>query len=587
MQSQKIVKCRIHPAIGIARVGNSPEEYFIGPEVPGILPTPQSGYKDTQGRIKRQAAKFRIYGLDSEGKVVRELKMSDPDLDSISWSVHLANKKAAWYDFDLALDIPAAEGIRSNRRNANLQTVEERKKLIIDPGSRTVSRPNERAHFDTGTFLDQQVNLGEIRADEDGHLLVLGGFGHSSAPGGNEVYTFANNDGWHDDTSDGPVCAQVVIAGVPIEVEPAWVIVAPPDYAPGIAGIVSMYDVAYEVGHSFNPEPIQVSFRKHILPILQRFSSTQWVNEGFYQEFGYRAPWDFLNPDLLAHLADPSPANRPLREEIFEKFRHPNYEKMERDAWPPMYGDGMDIPANNPRNWLAMTHLQYTWLKRWAQGDFIADNAEVPTPVETLEELPIDKRPHALDEAALEWTLGGAFHPGCEATWPLRIASLYSTPLRIKHADDCGRAEDYGPVLTPEIALSPQGPLSGGSLPGDLTRWMAVPWQTDTASCRSGYEPKINKYLPTFWPARVPNHVLSEANYQKVMDAQLTMPERQDAFDTRNDWLEAFPSSTENLNRFVEEWYKVGMIVRQEGPADTKRFPPSIHVEMWNELKKS
>jgi len=27
-----LVSLRIHPAIGIARVGNSPDEYFIGPE---------------------------------------------------------------------------------------------------------------------------------------------------------------------------------------------------------------------------------------------------------------------------------------------------------------------------------------------------------------------------------------------------------------------------------------------------------------------------------------------------------------------------------------------------------------------------
>ena len=34
------------------------------------------------------------------------------------------------------------------------------------------------------------------------------------------------------------------------------------------------------------------------------------------------------------------------------------------------------------------------------------------------------------------------------------------------------------------------GPTVGGPLyfqaPGDLSRWMAVPWQTDTSSCRSG-----------------------------------------------------------------------------------------------------
>ena len=33
------LKYRIHPAIGIARVGDSPDDYFIGPEAPGISPT--------------------------------------------------------------------------------------------------------------------------------------------------------------------------------------------------------------------------------------------------------------------------------------------------------------------------------------------------------------------------------------------------------------------------------------------------------------------------------------------------------------------------------------------------------------------
>jgi hypothetical protein len=61
---------RIHPAIGMARVGDSPNEYFVGQEAPGFPPSlnrpdsphdPSAGYKDDQGRIKRQGARFRIY----------------------------------------------------------------------------------------------------------------------------------------------------------------------------------------------------------------------------------------------------------------------------------------------------------------------------------------------------------------------------------------------------------------------------------------------------------------------------------------------------------------------------------------------
>ena len=34
----EIVSCIIHPGIGVARIGNSPDGYFIGPEVPGVTP---------------------------------------------------------------------------------------------------------------------------------------------------------------------------------------------------------------------------------------------------------------------------------------------------------------------------------------------------------------------------------------------------------------------------------------------------------------------------------------------------------------------------------------------------------------------
>ena len=63
-------KYRIHPAIGITRVGDSPDDYFIGPESPsvppplkqpGAPPAPKGKYKDKQQRIKRQGARFRIY----------------------------------------------------------------------------------------------------------------------------------------------------------------------------------------------------------------------------------------------------------------------------------------------------------------------------------------------------------------------------------------------------------------------------------------------------------------------------------------------------------------------------------------------
>jgi hypothetical protein len=30
---------RIHPAVGVARVGDSPDDFFVGPEAPGVRPS--------------------------------------------------------------------------------------------------------------------------------------------------------------------------------------------------------------------------------------------------------------------------------------------------------------------------------------------------------------------------------------------------------------------------------------------------------------------------------------------------------------------------------------------------------------------
>ena len=67
---------RIHPAIGIARLGDSPTEFLISPETPAARPlacdadgnptlspdgqqeVPATKFKDAEGRIKRQAARF-------------------------------------------------------------------------------------------------------------------------------------------------------------------------------------------------------------------------------------------------------------------------------------------------------------------------------------------------------------------------------------------------------------------------------------------------------------------------------------------------------------------------------------------------
>ena len=167
--------------------------------------------------------------------------------------------------------------------------------------------------------------------------------------------------------------------------------------------------------------------------------------------------------------------------------------------------------------YLCLTNTQLMILEKWVEGEFIND-LKLPDDDSThvditklyhhthhkIEHYPIADQPLELDRAAMHFCLGGAFHPGCEMTWPMRHRTMYRAPFRIRPRTKHNPEPDYGDHLTYKEVMDDTGPLYFNE-PGDITRWMAVPWQTDTSSCRSGYIPEYDPFLPTFWPARVPN----------------------------------------------------------------------------------
>lgn len=590
----RIVRAAIHPAIGIARVGNSREEYFIGPEVTDPLPEKPGFYKekkDPTGALKRQAAQFRIYGYDAQGNVVRELTAADAD---IRWTVHVANKKSAWYQFQVALDIPEASAPStdpSERRNASVQG-DQRRQLVIDPGPRSIQGPDRRGGpehtFDTGEFFGTRVYLGELRTDGAGRLVFLGGRGEAASYDGRPAITFANNDGWHDDTSDGPVTAQVTLGGRELPVEGAWVVVAPPNYAPNVIGIRTLHDLLADlfITSGWLPKPKTVSFTRDVYPILERFNGLQWVNQGFATQFGWEGPNDFLRPEVLARLSAAAPAdgdltkdpNAELRRQVFNAFRLPKPANASPLPWPWIYGDAMERVGTSPRQHASVSSTQFTALQQWAAGKFVADwNPDRRVP-RTLDEVPVAAQPAMLDQAALHYCLADAFHPGCEITWPIRHTTMFRSPYRILQRAADQPEPDYGPVLTPEIALSAAGPLNAQA-PGDLTRWMAVPWQTDTSSCRAGYDPTYDPYVPTFWPARVPNHVISEDRFERIRHAR-TPEQRQAEFRLRDSWFRGLTGTYQQyINQMIAEFGKMGVVEPQPVAEPLPGMPPVMMVE--------
>ncbi|HEY0321932.1 MAG TPA: LodA/GoxA family CTQ-dependent oxidase [Pyrinomonadaceae bacterium] len=580
-----IVSYVIYPGVGIARVGNSDTDYFIGPEAPGEVPQPEGGFKDETGRIKRQAARFRIYGLNEQGVAVKEITADDAE---ITWRVHLANRKAGWYQFNNAMDL-GQYALEARYRNQDVLG-DDRKKLIIDPGPRTISGKGisgQAYQFDSGEFLGKKVYLGELRTDDEGRLLILGGYGHSASATGAQATTFANNDGWHDDVSDGPVRATLRIDGKEYEAEPAMVAVTPPNFGQGLYGVVTLYDVIYNL---FCQDPKwkmkaaeSPAFWRDIYPIFERLVNSQWVNNGVNFLFGENSPSNLTSPDLLAKLSNPSDEFKPVRTSLFAWLRDPDADPEEErpTELPPFYGDGFGDYIQLLRDELTLTKTQYAWMRQWAEGNFDPEEALRRKPLK-LEDYPIEEQPQALDEANLESCLGGPFHPGIELTWPMRVATMWKEPFRLNILPEGEEPkDDYGPILRTEVALGPGG-IVESSGPGTLTRWLGVPWQTDEASCLSGYDIGTYLPLPSFWAARVPNQVLSQRAYARMMDEGLLGGQRMKHFYFRQDWLRYFgPSYQKRINDNVARWHLLGIATEQEGPSDSSQvgLPSRLWVE--------
>lgn len=576
-----IVRAIIYPAIGIARVGNSESEYVIGPEVPDPPPLPAGYYRDKSGALKRQAARFRIYGVNAAGEIVRELSGEDTGA-KITWHVELANAKAAWYGFQLALDIP--EAVSAPPTTLRNSAVADRSKLSILPGPRSVAGANAKpALFDSGAFMDRKVYLGEIFTDAAGRLLVLGGRGVSASHDGSPAKDFANNDGWFDDTSDGPVTADVSLDGKPLDVTPAWVVVAPPNYGPQRKSVRTMWDLMRDVAVKSNnlPLPERPSFMQDILPIFQRLTGLQWVNAGFAAGFGWQGVFDLTSPEVLSRLSSAAAEYAQDRQTISNAFRRFDVDSWSPKPWPWMYGDAMNIPAApTPRQNAALSDLQLFMLAQWAKGEFAADYNPKHRPPPAIEDVPVKQQGDMLTRAALEFCLADAFHPGCEMTWPMRTATMYMAPFRILHAPKGRVPPKPRRTLTIEGVKTPNGPLWQQQA-GGLTRWMAVPWQTDTASCLGGYDKSYDPYAPTFWPARVPNEVVSRASYDIIMNDKESIDVRKAAFAKRARWIEPIenPDYVIQINNMVGEFGKMGIVEALAGPSDTNAFPRVIEVE--------
>jgi len=501
----------IHPAIGIARLGSS-QEFFVGPESGEPIPTDRRDATPDK-LLKRQAARFRVYSCvrDPQGNLVSFQELTAA-VSTISWTVHLVNRKAAAPAF-LKNDVPNTD--RTFRRNGATGDPAADSALIIDGGAKTLSGASQPKTVFKGSFKGNEVALGEMSTDADGRLVVVGGFGVSRSFPTTDIGNFADNDNWHDDTSDGPVEASVhFLDGRPDQNvdKPGWVICCQPDFAPGIGNIVTLYDAFVEQGIIRNVLTLPTfrpAFDRDILPLLQRVLMYQWVNRfGQVAHSPSGGIGSFSNPDL----GDPTKPNTP-RLAIFSHLSDPDHPTpgpipASKKPMPAVFSDNYFTDKTLP---LLLTRPQYRILKAWANGAFDQKASEHATP-------PVPDDPDALSRFVLDQCVGASFCPGIEAGRRIR--------------DDIYEGQ--------ELFRFDRAKLD----PGGLTESMALPWQADFIDCAWEQSGGLGNGRG-WWPAQRPDDVFTSVG------------------GTMDSWLRGIA----NVNEFIQDWSKLGVVLDKGTPS--------------------
>jgi len=654
---------RVHPAIGIARVGNS-EEYYIGPETRAGLdreegitgglpiragtesePITSQELRDRDGALRRQAARFKIfhyppgstsrYPSGAGTEVTIGSTVDGKTVTDIVWTVHLANKKAAAYIMNDNLGFAVYEKghaaelqLRNLSEGADPDNAARLRRLIIDPGPRAIRGTDAGpVRFDKRTFasfrgasaeieelpaypksfpddnysqlytpVGKIETLGELRTDALGRLLALGGYGKAcsrclpdgtpypliNGPVGPGVIANVNEEGWFDDISDGPVSAALVFAdGSVQDVHGAWVVVTPPSFAPQIANVVTLWDEIFDTwvrdldlcpeihGSAFHDD-YQPYFDDDLHPIFRAASLQRWT-----ANLPERA---IAAHDAVGRIrAEDDPGDTILTGLAY--IRDPNNPRMANIGAPFM----PLMTGAFGRAFLSVTRTQYFFLRQWNSGRFHRRPAPRLGPGELL------------DRAVLYNCVGGGFDPSLEMTFVAKDPELYIRDWRSSQAGPFrvrARLLDYRTAQASQPFLSmgyvPLHPGPGGVEaaplePGDVSKFMAIPWHTDFNACATHNpdpNPRELKTLYWAWPAQ---RVVTVHVARDIHDGELG-PQR---YSVRGPGT--YSEDPSQAGRFAQQidivlkWHKIGFVVQGSVIAGAK-FDPAQFLEVESRL---
>ena len=601
--------------------------------------------RDRDGALTRQAARFRIFqyskaeasrypcGAGTEvklGSVIDGKRVVD-----IVWTAHVANKKANSYvfngDLGIALYEKANAGkltVRNPQAGGDLANPGRLARLVIDPGPRAIRAsahttvdfdkrtpascwqaglgirilPNYPTSFPDDSFprlyapSGKLESFGQLRTDRDGRLVVLGGYGRACAwyqPDGTPfplasgeiapgVIADINEAGWLDDSADGPVSATLLFDdGSAKPVHGAWVVTAPPSFAPQCSNVISLWDDVYdtwvrklnlcpEIFAGRFLETYQPSFDADIYPIFRATALQRWsANLPQRAIDAHDAVGDIKSSDdpsdtILAGLA---------------YIRDPNNEAQFGDGAPFMPLATGDVG----KSFLAVMLTQYFFLSQWSKGRYQKTGA---TRLGAGE---------ALDKVSMVNCMGGGLAPGLELTFVIRDPQLYQAdwresgagPFRIRGRHfDYDKAKPGQPFLT--VGYVPLHTVANGLSaplePGDLTKFLSLPWHTDFNACathNTDPNPRNSTTLYWAWPAQRPVHIHRAA---EVHDGTLG-PQRYSVrgWGTLSNDLGTAGRFQEYID-FLRRWPRIGTLMQGSVIVGKTAYSPEQYLEVESRL---
>jgi len=151
--------------------------------------------------------------------------------------------------------------------------------------------------------------------------------------------------------------------------------------------------------------------------------------------------------------------------------------------------------------------------------------------------------------------------------------------------------KNFGFLITPEDVRKSMDPKNEEyywlwqTTPGDLTKWMGIPWQSDAGSCQAVWTD--SQYpVPSWWAANLPIDVLTNESYKAIKNPDTLAETKRNIYASRQPWLQTTDTGyvgyhaeggyLNGLINMVYQWDQIGSVAARK--LEIEGYPKTVYV---------